>query len=76
MTQKVLKVGDSAAVTISKEALKELGIKIGDHINVAVDSKRKTVVIKPIITVDEELLSWTDNFIEKYRPALEELAKK
>lgn len=76
MTQKVLKVGTSAAVTIPKESLKELGLKIGDKVIVKVDKKKKSVIIKPLVNVDKELLEWTGRFISRYRRDLEELAKK
>jgi len=76
MIQKVLKVGSSAVVTLPKKSLKELGIKIGDEVIVDVDRKRQRVVVEPIQKIDEELLRWTDAFIERYRPALEALAKK
>jgi putative addiction module antidote len=76
MTQKVLKVGSSAAVTIPKKSLEELGLKPGDKVIVEIDKKRRAVVIKPATKVDEELLSWTKKFIDRYRPALEALAKK
>lgn len=76
MTQKVLKVGSSAAVTIPKKSLKELGIKIGDSVNVQIDSEKGIVffkVKKPAI--DKEIIRWTKDFIKRYRPALEALAK-
>lgn len=77
MTQKVLQVGGSAGVIIPKKSLIELGLHIGDEINIEVDTKRKKVFIEPVSkTVDKELLSWTRKFIEKYRSALEALAKK
>lgn len=77
MTQKVLKVGSSAAVTISKKSLEELGLKIGDKVVVEIDKKHRRVSIEPAIKeVDKELLDWTKKFIERYRPALEALAKK
>ncbi|MBI2024817.1 MAG: AbrB/MazE/SpoVT family DNA-binding domain-containing protein [Candidatus Harrisonbacteria bacterium] len=76
MTQKVLKVGSSAAVTIPKKSLEELGLKIGDRITIEVDKRRKTVLIRPTSRVDKKLLDWTGKFIERYRPALEALAKK
>ena len=78
MTQKILKVGTSAAVTISKETMKELGFKIGDPVTVNVDRKRKKVSITPVArdAVKRELLEWTDSFIKKYKPALEALSKK
>lgn len=77
MTQKVLKVGTSAAVTIPKKSLEELGLKIGDDVVVEVDIKRRAVLIEPIYkNADKEVLRWTKKFIERYRPALEALAKK
>lgn len=81
MTQKVLKVGSSAAVTIPKKSLKGLGLKIGDLVRVEVNQKRRTVSIIPAVPavtkiVDAELVRWTKSFIKRYRPALEALAKK
>lgn len=77
MTQKVLKVGSSAAVTIPKKSLAELGLKIGDHVDVRIDAKRGVVLIETKkMVVDRELLGWTKKFIDRYRPALEALAKK
>lgn len=77
MTQKVLKVGDSAAVVIPKKSLKELGLRPGDKVSVQVDKKQRKVLIKPLIKeVDKGLIDWTRRFIERYRPALEALAKK
>ena len=76
MTQKVLKVGSSAAVTIPKKSLKELGLKIGDEVRVDVNPKRKIVTIEAIVEVDREVLDWTEKFIERYGPALRALSKK
>ncbi len=77
MTQKVLQVGSSAGVIIPKKTLGELGLRIGDQVNVEVDIKQKKVFIEPVSkTVDKELLNWTRKFIDKYRPALEALARK
>ena len=77
MAQKVLQVGSSAGVIIPKKTLGELGLRIGDQVNVEVDIKQKKVFIEPVSkTVDKELLNWTRKFIDKYRPALEALAHK
>jgi len=77
MTQKVLKVGSSAAVTIPKKSLAELGLKIGDMVTVEVDRKQKLVLIEPAAKGgDRELLAWTRKFIARYRPALQALAKQ
>ena len=37
MTQKVLKIGSSAAVIIPKKSLKELGLRPGDEVSLEVD---------------------------------------
>jgi putative addiction module antidote len=75
MTQKVLKVGSSAAVTIPKKSLEELQLKIGDKVSVEIDKEQKLVVIRPAVKVNKEVLDWTKRFIDRYRPALEALAK-
>ncbi|OGE96442.1 MAG: hypothetical protein A3B10_04600 [Candidatus Doudnabacteria bacterium RIFCSPLOWO2_01_FULL_44_21] len=76
MTQKILKVGSSAAVTIPKEVLREFGLRIGDRVQVETDKKRRVVMVKPLIFVKQELVDWTNGFIKKYRTALVALAKK
>lgn len=79
MTQKVLKVGPSAAVIIPKKSLKELGIRIGDSVNVDINRKEKEVSIKPIERLSEKdsrIAKLTLNFINRYRRDLEALAKK
>lgn len=78
MTQKVLQVGSSAGITISKEALKTLGLRIGDHVSVEVDAKRGGVVILPLrVRKNEaEFSAWTKEFLDQYGPALKALGKK
>ena len=76
MTQKVLKVGSSAAVTIPKKSLDELGLKIGDRVTVAINRDNKSLVVQPSVAIDAETVEWARDFIEKYRPALEALARQ
>ena len=77
MTQKVLRVGTSAAVTIPKSVLADLRLSIGDQVRVEVDAKRRTLLVTPAERhYDQELLDWTKKFTSRYRPALEALAKK
>ena len=76
MAQKVIKIGKSTGVTIPREILEEMRLKAGDQVMVEYEKKRRSIRIKPRIEIDEELLDWTDKFIEEYRPALEALAKK
>ena len=66
MTQKALKAGTSEGGTIPEGSLKELDLKVGESVR-----------IKPVMQEGStELLEWTDRFIERYRGALDSLAKK
>ena len=79
MIQKLLRVGTSAAVTIPKKSLKELGLKIGDGVSVEVDKNRKIVSIQPSLQVSQEdakIARLTLRFINRYRKDLERLAQK
>ena len=79
MTQKVLKVGPSAAVIIPKKSLEELGIRIGDEVRVEVRPERKEVSIKPAKKLSKEnanIARLTLNFINRYHRDLEVLARK
>ena len=78
MTQKVLKVGKSAAVTIPKGSLEDLGLKIGDEVTVEIEKKKHSVVIRPerkVSVRQQHIAELTESFIERYRGDLEELAK-
>lgn len=79
MTQKIVKMGASAAVRIPIEALKELGLKIGDPIAVAVNRKTRSVVICPPADMSDEdidIARLTVDFIHRYRRDLQALARK
>lgn len=79
MTQKLLKVGSSAAVTIPKKSLEELGLKLGDQVSVDIDKKNKTVSIRPaekLSKEDKKVAKLTLSFINRYKKDLEALAKK
>ncbi|TSC75579.1 MAG: Uncharacterized protein G01um101430_421 [Parcubacteria group bacterium Gr01-1014_30] len=79
MTQKVLKVGDSAAVTIPKEYLGELGLKPGDEVSVEFDRKKLKFSVglsKAAARRQRRIAELTLNFINRYRKDLEALAKK
>lgn len=78
MTQKVLKVGSSAAVTIPKKSLRELGLKVGDVVHVEVNPRTKVVSFSPAKSraKDQRIAALTLNFIKRYRKDLEALARK
>ena len=79
MIQKVLRVGKSAAVTIPKGSLEDLGLKIGDEVTVEIDKKKRSMLIQPeqkISAKQKRIAELTQSFIDRYRKDLEELAKK
>ncbi len=79
MRQKVLRVGTSAAVTIPKKSLQELGLKIGDEVSVDIDRKTKSVIIRPEANLSKEdikVLEIGNKILEKYRVDFRALANK
>jgi len=80
MVNKVLRVGDSAAVTIPKNTLKELGLQVGDKVVITFLPDLQEIVIKPLrkekSDLSERVARLTARFIDRYRPALQELSKR
>lgn len=79
MIQKIIKVGNSAAVTIPKEFLQEARLKIGDELDVETNGNLRMLLAKPKghntnSSLTPEFKNWLDNFIKEYKPVLEELA--
>ncbi|MDO8183880.1 MAG: hypothetical protein Q7T49_02760 [bacterium] len=77
MAQKIIKIGSSAAVTMPKRSLADLGLKIGDLVTVQINKHQRSVTVEPVISNDnKETITWTKNFIKRYKPALLSLARK
>ncbi|MEK7637676.1 MAG: AbrB/MazE/SpoVT family DNA-binding domain-containing protein [Patescibacteria group bacterium] len=78
MSQKVLQVGTSAAITIPKDFLTALQLKVGDQVTVKRDEKRGGIIVLPVRKVkdEKEFVVWTKEFLSEYGPALKALAKK
>lgn len=76
MTRKILQIGDSAGITIPKDLLKKLGLKVGESVELQEENGAVMLKKPQSEVVDKELLSWTDEFIDTHREALEELADK
>jgi putative addiction module antidote len=78
MVNKVLRVGDSAAITIPKQTLKDMGIKIGDKVTVTFMPELNEIVVKPHrpqpSMVSERVIRLTTQFMDTYRAALQQLA--
>lgn len=78
MIQKVLKVGSSAAVTIPKKALAELGLAIGDEVSVQIDLGQRVITTRPAAVREEDkrVTALALDFVERYRADLEALKDK
>jgi len=72
MIQKIIRVGNSAAVTIPQSVIKEKKLKVGDNVQVNVEPVKKAGKT----TLTPEFIKWVDKYIENNRPALDELAHK
>jgi putative addiction module antidote len=80
MLRKIFRTGNSMVVSIPKDILDELQISEGEDVSVELDSQQRQIVISPVekaiqTGIDEAFAKQVDDFIEKYRPALEALAK-
>jgi antitoxin MazE len=82
MLRKVFKTGNSLVVSLPREALDYLGLEVGADVSIDLDRDKHQIVITPIdlplsgAGVDEVFARQVAEFIEKYRPALEALAKE
>jgi len=79
MSQKVITVGNSLAVTIPKESAKKLGLRSGSRVEVEIDERRNTVSFKHVGTLsagDQRIAKLTANFMRRYDKDLRELARR
>ena len=80
MAQKIITVGSSAGITLSKEVLQDMGTQLGDFIELRKDPKTNFFFIVPQHHKEKdsrnELISWVEDAISRYRPALEALKDK
>lgn len=79
LTQKLYRNGNSVAVTIPKDYLKNLDLKEGEE--VVLIQEEDTILISKNKKINKssitpEFLSWMESFNKEYGAALKELAKK
>ncbi len=67
MTQKIIQIGSSAGVTIPKKQLKELGLAIGDEINIEIRPTRADL---------KEFADELDKFMHVYDQDLKNLSRR
>ncbi len=83
MTQKIIQVGNSAAIVIPKEYLETLGVKVGTKVEVSLDPTIKQLVVdlrqkKQHVgkgaKLSREFEQWLQNFLTEDQELLDELA--
>ncbi len=80
MLRKVFRTGNSIVVSLPKEALDVLGVDAGSEVSIDLDTEQRRVLISvpeaaPEVSIDEEFARQVSDFIARYRPALQALAK-
>lgn len=79
VTRKIFKSGSSLVVTLPKDMLAYLELGEGDEVHLRLDPAGCKIVLEPAESptgssvFDREFASQVADFIEEYRPALEEL---
>ena len=84
MIQKIIRIGNSAGITIPKEYLEAIRSKIGSKVQVKLDSdvghiivdvpqKTKKQATRPVA---KEFQQWLDTFVEEDKDLLNELADR
>lgn len=76
MYSKVVKVKNSVFISVTKAQLTELGLQMGDRVELNRPGKKMLEVIPSQHEDMARTIQFSAEFIEKYRPALEALAKK
>jgi antitoxin MazE len=78
MYRKLFKTGNSTVVSIPREMLENLGIDDGSDVSVELELKTQQIIIRPakhtLTGVNEDFARQLAEFIDEYRPALENLA--
>lgn len=80
MERTIIKAGNSLGITLPPEVLSRFGLRQGSYVRLEVDEERGGILVVPIVSdvpgVDAAFAERVDRFIERYRPALESLAKR
>ena len=82
MNRKICAIGNSRGVSLPADVLEKLHLAVGAEVTVKLDEAQTKIIIEPVRKrkypkgIDQKFVSQVNEFIEKYRPALNELAKK
>ncbi|MDA1316528.1 MAG: hypothetical protein O3B87_00710 [bacterium] len=80
MEQRIINIGNSQGIILSKKILEKIGLTTGNTIVIDVDENNKQVVLrdpdsKPPVTITPQLVKWLEGFNKKNYALLKELAK-
>jgi antitoxin MazE len=81
MRRRLFKTGNSIVISLPQEALESLNLNAGADVALEIDRQNHQIIIKPadiplaVAGIDEDFARQVNEFIDCYRPALEELAK-
>jgi putative addiction module antidote len=75
MAQKIIKIGTSLGITLSKDLLERTGLTVGDSVDIETQ-KDGTLKIVPVSTTASETAQWATRFVQKHIKAFKELADK
>ena len=82
MKQKIIRIGNSGGVTISKSLMEESGVKIGTHVDLSYKADMGRFIIdlpqkKTVKTgVSDEFQKWLSTFLEEDKDLLDDLAQR
>jgi antitoxin component of MazEF toxin-antitoxin module len=68
MTQKIIRIGSSAGITIPKKELKELGLAVGDEVKYTIEPVKEAK--------HDELMQDYQKFVKQYGDTLKNLADR
>ncbi|OGG12628.1 hypothetical protein A2875_05455 [Candidatus Gottesmanbacteria bacterium RIFCSPHIGHO2_01_FULL_46_14] len=82
MKQKIIRIGNSGGVTISKPLMEESGVKIGTYVEMSYKADMDRIVIdvpskrtQTKIPVDPEVYTVANDLLNRYLPAFKKLAR-
>lgn len=82
MERKIEKFKGDLIVKLPKKYVEALGLDAGDEVFISLDQANNRMVISPIgsqltdVGIDETFAKQVADFIERYKPALEQLARE
>lgn len=80
MLQKIIRIGNSFGITLSKQLLENVHLKAGDMVHVDKNEASNALIVSskknPLKSMSPDIIQWTKKFINKNRQALEDLADK